>query len=219
MSFCSKQEIDKFEYREEGSVPGRYLLVFQNHKRVRRSRYCPYASNFCPYRSSYGAYGRNGGPPSCFKRGVCTAFGPRLESFFKVFVIDDRQCWTLFACDDNPFWGIYRCFEPPHTSINRICPVAIRVSCRQSVIKVTEASSHSICHIFKSLQARDCVIGEKAKKWGEGRYVHSRNVPTIYGGMVKQMMGGNERAESPKEHSTGQRRRIATPALWVNVVV
>ena len=41
----------------------------------------------------------------------------------------------------------------------------------------------------------------------------------IMGVMVKHVVGGNERAESPKEQSPGQRRRIATPAPWVNVVV
>ncbi|MGN1353984.1 MAG: hypothetical protein ACI4V2_03640, partial [Alloprevotella sp.] len=47
-----------------------------------------------------------------------------------------------------------------------------------AVIGVTETSNHSNRHSLNKLQARDCVIGEKATNWGGGRH------PTVQGLMA-----------------------------------
>ena len=60
----------------------------------------------------------------------------------------------------------------------------------------------------------DCFVGGAAIV-----IFYSAMCRRIMGFMVKHVVGSYERAESPKEQSPGQRRRIATPAPWVNVVV
>ena len=63
-----------------------------------------------------------------------------------------------------------------------ICTLAADGGKAQSVIGVTGAFNHSISLIFKAIQARDCVIGEKATIW-ENRVFegHSRDLAHLDG--------------------------------------